>query len=166
MLYRGFVTNLTTYGNENSLTRIPDLLSLPSLFARLGLSSATVAISGLMYALGLGMIFKWREDLNQGLGSSLILAIIAVINPSTRVHYFVFYIPLFSFLCNYASRYGKISAWTETLAVLFLLAFTVEGIVGKSCNDTLEFWNVPTYGVLLLILIGFFRYRKLYVEAR
>lgn len=150
-LYEGFLSNLRTYDADNSLTRVPDILCLPSLLARWGLSdSASKAIS-----LGFALVFLgWAVGKENGRTLefwSLSLLVMALANPSTRVHYFVFYLPAF---CVLLQSYFQGFPSKETLAYivgsLLLLAFTVEGVVGKSLNNQMEFLSLPTWGAILL----------------
>lgn len=166
-LYRGFFLNLTTYSAENSLTRINDILCIPSLLARLSVPSPL--INGCVLLLS-ALFFGWvwvsknkasftREE-PYFLGLSWALSVL--LNPSTRPHYFIFYVPAFCSLVEYLSIKPKArGVMIATLIATLLIAFTAEGVTGKALNDWLEAASVPTIGMTLLCLTLCFVIRDL-----
>jgi hypothetical protein len=163
-LYHYFLQNLGTYEQDNSLTKIPDILCLPSLSARfftgMGLGDHVKWINKLL-VLGIsGVFFLWvifRKNLtekNQRFSVhvwALAMALMALLNPSTRPHYFIFYVPAFASLVelikdNPGRRWLTFSTGVSCL----LIAFTAEGVVGKSWNESLESASIPTWGMIIL----------------
>lgn len=159
ILYRGFFENLTTYQTQNSLTLIDDILCLPSLLERLGLSSGlTKAILGVILVAFFAMVVRNREKLlanglTQARYWAMAAALCVFLNPSTRPHYYIFYIPAY---CAVAEQ-TMLEKWRWTnwqIALLLsgvLVALTQEGVIGRSWNNQLEMWSIPTYGMLLLL---------------
>ncbi len=158
-LYQGFFSNLITYSAENSLTKINDILCLPSLLARIGWSSKAINICVLIIsALFYLWVYLSRLSFKQGRTEYHLLAMAwalsVLLNPSTRPHYFIFYIPAFCSILEviYSNSYSKVLTWGLIFSTL-LIAFTAEGVVGKQWNEWLEHANFPTYGMVLLCLV-------------
>lgn len=170
-LHQAFFTNLTSYGNENSLLTVEDICCLPSLVAR-WLNALPVPISekgsGLVIKLlivGISAVFlgftwlkrkRLRESRDAYLSMwTLALALMAFLNPSSRPHYYIFYVPAFAYLGkqwreNLLSKGQK--AWL--IASVILIAFSQEGVTGKAWNDWLEIRSIPTYGMLILCVLS------------
>jgi hypothetical protein len=76
------------------------------------------------------------------------------INPSSYVHYLVFYVPLFAQVWEDANEEGVPRPVLQLLlcVVFGVVAMTTEGILGKRTNDLLESFSIPTYGLLLLLI--------------
>ena len=164
-LYRGFYVNLSTYGKDNGLLTVVDINSLPSMLARFTdpwftpaqsakLTQAVTLIVSLGYFGFCAFVRRFSPEFKRlevhlwALG----LALMIFLNPSTRPHYYVFYVPAFASLGHFIKLSHK-----KDLAVCFLLsvllvAFTAEGVVGKRLNDDWEAWSIPTIGMLLLCL--------------
>lgn len=170
MLYREFVTNLGTYSHENNLTKVPDILCLPSLITRL-LSpadsiptkevesiakGATVLISALFFLWATLKSLKGEfKDARYSLHAyAMALALMAFLNPSSRPHYFIFYVPAFCSALEgiYLNQNLKRIGWALMGVSIILVAFTTDFFTGKGLNDTLEFKNIPTVGLLLACL--------------
>jgi len=158
-LYRGFFSNLTTYSAENSLTKTNDILCLPSLLARLNLDSLSINLVVLVIS---ALFFGWvvlskrtfEKTGNEPHLLALAWALSVFLNPSTRPHYFIFYIPAFCSVLEIIYKKGKTLGLKIGLILsTLLIAFTAEGVVGKAWNESLEAASVPTYGVILLCAI-------------
>ena len=168
-LYRGFLTNVLSYGADNSLTTITDILCLPSLLARVfhgSLSEGTIAsltkgITVTTVLVFMGAVFRFRGRKNLW---ELAWLLMVFLNPSTRVHYFVFLIPAFCFLAEYVSLNWSLETLLFGLGI-GLVAFTMEGVVGKELNNRLELLNLPTWGMICLglgLLLSQFRLQTKY----
>ena len=81
------------------------------------------------------------------------LALMAFLNPSTRVHYFIFYVPAFCSVIGSIIKDAKRSVWLIFTALLSFvaIALTTEGVVGKGLNNNLEALSIPTWGFVLLL---------------
>ncbi len=163
LLYKGFFEHLFTYNNEeNSFLKVQDLLCLPSLIARilsnaspeqisLVTKSSILLVSGGFFISALNK-FKTPVTKKDSLRYwALALALMTFLNPSTRPHYFIFYVPAFCALLevlyeNTASWWVKLS----TVLSVLMIAFTAQGVTGKQLNDKLELLSVPTWGMLIL----------------
>ena len=155
-LYRDFLVNISTYSADNSLSQVADILCLPSLLARtLGpgllpsqlswiISIVTLAVSGSFFA------WAWKQRHRQNLWEMAWLLMV-FLNPSSRVHYFVFLIPVF---CAWAQSLSIHRPWGLAAfgASVALIAFTVEGVVGKAINNRLEYLNLPTWGIAIAVV--------------
>lgn len=165
-LYADFYHGLFAYHGDNDLVNKQDLLCLASLLARLlnGMAPEVfkytyVTVSTLIAAIF--FVFAWEtrgsataEEERDVL--ALGLAIMALINPSSLVHYQAFYIPAFCSLWQFALSQKKRVAWgSMVLGTFLLVSMTVEGVVGKRWNDRLEHMSVQTYGLILLV-VGLF----------
>jgi hypothetical protein len=159
ILYTGFWQNLTTYQDDNSLTRVPDILCLPSLVARLSngspYTSLYIKISILAVAAAF-FYFAWRHSLKKsddGLHLwALAMALSVFLNPSTRPHYILFYIPAFGSLFLFL-REEMPERWLVVASIfisVLLIAFTAEGVVGHNLNDQMELMSLPTYGMIIV----------------
>lgn len=169
LLFQDFLANLTTYNVENSFTRVPDILCLPSLVARVfqntlspaGISLVTrVSILGISAAFFLWVLrLKKQTDWQNGRLSvhvwALACTLMAFLNPSTRPHYFLFYLPAVASLAELtrelSGSYRK-AVWGLLAGGILLIAFTAQGVTGKDLNDWLEAANYPTYGAGLLAI--------------
>lgn len=168
VLFQDFVANLGTYNVENSFTRVPDILCLPSLLARVfsGLSpqalslvtrGAILAVSGafFLWVLQLRKLSEWNSSRLGIHVWALALTLMTFLNPSTRPHYFLFYIPAVASLAEMALSLSSIyRRWVLgflTMGILFI-AFTAQGVTGKDLNDWLEATNFPTYGAAFLAI--------------
>jgi hypothetical protein len=167
-LYEGFFRNLTSYNTENSLAKVPDILCLPSLLTR-WFSVETLypdlgpkVIKGVIVALSFVFFyFAWKKQKalpkEQAQRESvhlwaLAMALMVLFNPSTRPHYFIFYVPAFCSLLEMA-KVQVMTRWFlmgSLASATLLIAFTAEGVVGKTINDQLEAWSVPTVGMIIL----------------
>lgn len=175
MLYKDFAMNLTTYSAENSLTKSGDIMSLPSMITRWMLAFeppsgvwAGRIIKTLILAIS-GSFFFWTwNEKRQGRfedtriqihGWAMAMALTVFLNPSTRPHYFIFYIPAFCSVLEIASeKKGKFLNFAAIVAML-LVAFTTDFVVGKNFNDRLESWSIPTLGFVLICIALFMAQR-------
>lgn len=158
-LYEGFFLNLTTYTAENSLTATNDILCLPSLMARLGFPSranhAVVLVISALFFLWVFIAQRHQQNTRSELHYlAMAWALSVLLNPSTRPHYFIFYVPAFcsiyELLVNrHNSQLHKIALAIATL----LIAFTAEGVVGRNLNEFLEASSVPTLGMIILCVL-------------
>jgi hypothetical protein len=147
LLFREFWNNLFSYQRDNSLLHTPDILCLPSLLSRLHVSD--ILIKGILLAVAAGFyLWLWLKK-RAGTCSAqyreewaLALLFMTLLNPSTRVHYFVFYLPAFASLVE--------TSLVLSALVFALIGLTMEGVVGKRWNDFLEYQNFPTWGAILL----------------
>lgn len=162
-LFADFFRNLTTYSAENSLTRVPDILCLPSLVARLLGDGPLTEWTNRLLVGGISASFfflAWRdakrgapaERLTQWWALGLLL--MTLLNPSTRPHYFIFYVPALCLAIEAtALRARRPVALAVTIVSFALIALTAEGVVGRTWNNRLEAWSVPTYGMVGLFLV-------------
>lgn len=165
-LFQGFYQNLASYHRENDLIKIVDILCLPSLFARILMpfvDPTTVSWITKGFIVGISLLFysyAWRQRANRAHRFqlhlwSLGLALMTLLNPSTRPHYFIFYIPAFCCLVEWWNE-NRLSrwAWAGTWVSFALISFTVEWIVGgKTLNNFLEGLSLPTLGMVLLCVL-------------
>jgi hypothetical protein len=159
LLYRGFFENLTTYKAQNSLVQTEDILCLPSLLERFGVPGlpSKMILIGVLAAFFISVIRCRKVLLSTGLTQSrywaMAMALCVFLNPSTRPHYYVFYIPAYcavverTLLERWRWSFGQVAL----LVSVILVAFTQEGVVGRAWNDRLEMWSIPTYGMLILM---------------
>lgn len=166
-LYQGFIGNLTTYSADNSLTKTNDILCLPSLLARWGFtSSQSNALVLFLSALFFVWVFLRKSRPNFTSIEPYLLAfawtLSVLLNPSTRPHYFIFYVPAYCILINrlQLKDWSKTAIGCLTLVSALLIAFTAEGVVGKPLNELLEAASIPTYGMLILCLSLLFALRN------
>lgn len=163
LLYKGFFEHLFTYNNEeNSFLKVQDLLCLPSLIARVlaGHSEKEISLvtkSSILVVSGVFFFSAWNKFKGEVARKSsleywaLAMALMTFLNPSTRPHYFIFYVPAFCVLLgvmheNVANWWVKLS----TVLSVLMIAFTAQGVTGKELNDKLELLSVPTWGMLIL----------------
>jgi hypothetical protein len=160
-LYRAFYQNLTTYGRENSLITVEDICSLPSMVARwlhpvagdLVATRVTQGLTVLISVAYFGLAWRARRACRSDLQTefwALGLALMIFLNPSTRPHYYLFYVPAFVSLGLYVKASRATWAGAFLAISVLLVAFTAEGITGKHLNNVLEMSSVPTIGMLLL----------------
>ncbi|NBX69900.1 MAG: DUF2029 domain-containing protein [Proteobacteria bacterium] len=160
-LYGGFFQNLTTYSAENSLTATNDILCIPSLLARFGLPNGAsnvfvLLISALFFIWVLMTKKKVRDSRSELHTLAVAWALSVLLNPSTRPHYFIFYVPAFCSIYEILLHRTRSIYLNTTLAIATLLiAFTTEGVVGKKVNEILEANSVPTYGMVILCTLLF-----------
>jgi hypothetical protein len=163
-MYRGLISNVTTYQKDNSLVGVVDILCFPSMIARLATAFgvpervfSTFTKVAILTSSACFFAFAYlRRNQNQEYLVtlwSLGLALMAFLNPSTRVHYFIFYVPAFCALISAGVRRGPHSKGLLVIGILsfVLIALTMEGVVGKSFNNTLEGLSVPTWGAVILL---------------
>lgn len=173
--FKGFFENLTTYNADNSPVTIPDILCLPSMIMRwltpndviatTGQASPHAALAAKIVILALSAIFfyyAWRASRETQLPAdrrrvywwALAMALMAFLNPSTRPHYFIFYIPAYAALVELSFAQG--TAFVLQAGLLLsgaLVALTAQGILGKTLNDRAEAASLPTYGALILCVV-------------
>jgi alpha-1,2-mannosyltransferase len=158
-LYKGFYSNLTTYSVENGLTQVRDILCLPSLLARFGVTdkiskAIILGLSALFYLWVLKARPLFNNQRTQGHFLAMAWSLSVFLNPSTRPHYFIFYVPAFCSIVEIFYAYPISKIWKFALALsTLMIAFTAQGVTGRKLNEVLEFSNVPTYGMLLLCLV-------------
>jgi hypothetical protein len=167
-LHQSFLKNLKSYGNDNSLIVTEDICSLPSLMVRwlytFGISEQqsmrwVSLLVVFLTAIFLGCCFKWRDKLSDDKVYlpffSLALSLMAFLSPATRPHYYIFYLPSAAWLLGLYKTKTLTKVETFWLVVsIALIALSQEGAVGKYWNDRLEEWNVPTYGMIVLIVLN------------
>lgn len=150
-LWVDFYQNLTTYKAENSLVQVRDILCLPSLLTRLlgdGHPAITPILGSLTVVFFLAAYRGAKDTLNETHWWALALFMMALLNPSTRPHYFIFYVPAYCSLFQLMGEGWRERAWMAVSVIL--LAFTAQGAVGREWNNQLESWSIPTVGMLIL----------------
>jgi hypothetical protein len=173
-LYRGFYQNVTTYGRDNGLLTVVDINSLPSMLARFTqpwlhpeqsarLTQVITVILSLGYFGFSALVKRFSPDFKRleihlwALG----LALMIFLNPSTRPHYYLFYVPAFVSLGHFIkSSKPRLDLVASFVGAVLLIAFTAEGVVGKTINDEWEAWSIPTIGMLLLCVALFVAIRR------
>lgn len=155
-----FVAAASSYGDDNSFRISHDILCLPGFVSRTVLFWLPEAVSrrygvGVSALVGAGFFIqcwrnRWAISQNPVGWWALALALMVLLNPSSRPHYFVFYLPAFALLCALAREKG--GAFKPILASCFtLICLTVQSVVGKDLNDQLEHFDLPTLGLFLLV---------------
>jgi hypothetical protein len=163
LLFTAFSKNLTTYNQDNSPIGTPDILCLPSLIARLaGGASYTGLLIKISVLLIAAVFYAWAYAVSRRTQTTpkdenlhfwaLALALSAFLNPSTRPHYFQFFVPAYCSVLQLIKEKANRKGWLQVSVALsvLLVAFTAEGVVGHDLNDRLEFLSLPTYGMLIL----------------
>lgn len=164
ILVKGFLENLSTYSADNSLIQVPDILCLPSLLARWGegyswdpraVQWVTRVVIGLISSSFFILVVRAKKTVSLTPFFGMACLLMALLNPSTRVHYFIFYLPAACSLLQWTSenRAKRAPVFAGMILVTLLIAFTTEGIVGKKFNNQLEFLSIPTWGCILLGVI-------------
>jgi hypothetical protein len=176
-LFQGFHANLFTYQSDNPLTRIPDILCLPSFLARIMAAlSVSPILQKIIMATAVGIVgggtllWTWlnrkqiRRDDDLALHAfSLAMAVMALINPSTRVHYFIFFVPAFCSVWVLMKRARGLLRKDVACGLAFVfvtVSLTTQGVLGKTLNDQLEHWSVPTIGLIALTVMLFWLIRR------
>ncbi len=163
-MYRGLIANISTYQKDNSLVGVVDILCFPSLVARIATvlkmteDTFSVLTKGMILLIStyfFYVTYVQRKNSREYLVAlwALGLALMTFLNPSTRVHYFIFYVPAFCVLITQGTHRYKNSKvlLVYGLTSFVLIALTTEGVVGKSFNNTLEALSIPTWGVIILL---------------
>lgn len=160
-LYKDFYNGVSTYGNENTS---PDIMCLPSLVERfftyvVPASKAVISWTTRILSLGIAGVFFAIVYFSKRRGIHLwaaAMALTAFLNPSTRPHYFIFYVPAFASAIQmvWFEKEVAVSRWAHgvvlTLSVL-LVAFTTDAVLGKHLNDRVELLSLPTLGSALAV---------------
>lgn len=159
-LTRVFVATAGSYGDDNSFRISQDILCLPGLLARnvlfwlpeLLARRLALGVSALVGAFFFIQCWFNRKALSKNPVGwwSLALALMVLLNPSSRPHYFVFYLPAFALLCAFAKERGGAIRGIVVVS-LVLICLTVQSVVGKNWNDRLERFDFPTLGLILLV---------------
>lgn len=154
-LFREFYLSLFRYQEGNGLSGVPDILCLPSALSRLGVGTvpSTALITGLALAY-FGYAWRHRTESPERFTAVLALgwALMVFLSPMTRVHYLVFLLPAYASLAERLLSHPAPAARALFFLSLALVAFTAEGVVGKSLAHQFEWWNLPTLGVALLLI--------------
>lgn len=169
-LYRAFLANVATYGQDNSFIRVEDICCLPSLLARHLYYRWGVAetVSGpyiklfIVALAGIFLIYVWRKAarFNQRPAGyeavwPFAFTLLAFLNPSTRPHYYVFYLPALAYLLQrWIEQGASVIYKLMVIGSVILIAASQEGVTGKALNNLLEAWSVPTYGMALLCALA------------
>ena len=169
LLFKNFLGGLGTYEADNSLTGREDILCLPSLISRwlppsiapLVTKISILGISGVFFAWAWWTERKSTDPRVKIHSWALACALTAFLNPSTRPHYFILYVPAAASVLEviYATQSKRLMTAGLVVATL-LIAFTVEGVVGKELNNKMEAFSLPTYGFLVLTIVLMVALRK------
>lgn len=158
VLYRGFMANILGFDEraDNSLVLIADILCLPSWLMRLGFSRRAAAVLDLGVCLSFFLwLFRNRSRWSREWDTSawaIGMLLMVFLNFSTRVHYFVFYLPAFCSLLALAlvREPGQlVRAGALALATL-CIAFTAQGVAGRYWSVRFEVMSIPTFGAAVL----------------
>lgn len=164
-LHKDLAESLHLYHSTYPLGSQIFFLSLPSLLATwLGPWLSTPAIENTTRAInitlaGLFYFAAWKQRNNKVLAPYLFalgLALMTVINTSTRVDYYVFFLPAFCVIVEYWQQ-------SETKALLFkattLLCFALMYLISewtlqsRELNHQLEAIRIPVVGMLLMLVL-------------
>jgi hypothetical protein len=163
-LHQTFLNNLALFHNFAPLTQDAVTLSLASLCATwlspvLGMSTALLINKILSLCLVGGFLFfVWgrRHERSQRYQISLwalALAVMTVVNSSTRPDYFVFFVPAFAALAEMgaAKIWARISPWGVFVSFA-LIALISEWVLGgnRDLGHKLELLRLPVVGMLVL----------------
>ncbi len=158
----------STYPLKNQIF----FLSLPSLLATwlspflvLSQIEAITLILNLSLSL-LFFVFAWKQRNNLEAHSYLFalgLALMTIINTSTRVDYYVFFIPAFCVLTELWQDSGVSKLKASTLIAFALMYLVSEWTLQSSeLNHRLEAYRVPVVGMLILLAsVWIFSFLKL-----
>ena len=134
--------NLGTYHAENSLTKVRDILCLPSLMSRWFHLEGTPLAKAILAGIGGSfLLFAWsrlrgvpsNDDRSHTHMWALALAVMTLLNPSTRPHYFIFFVPGFCSVMEILyQEYSKTFLAVSAFVAMLLIAFTAEGVLGKA----------------------------------
>jgi hypothetical protein len=172
--FHGFFHNLATYHEDNSPIKIRDILCLPSMLSRWLTPEAVAQATGqasveaqwvvravVVLLSGLFLVSAWRgsravtsaNDRSRTYWWALAMAMMTFLNPSTRPHYFIFYLPAY---CAVLDMLYQQSAQTllkvGVILSAILVALTTQGVLGKALSFQAEMHSLPTMGALILCL--------------
>ncbi len=165
-LYRDFYLAVTTYADDNPLTLSPDIMCLPSLLARffkwvvpvepqvaaMISKGVIIAVSAVFFTASYYKLVI-KKATTQLHFWALALSLTVFLNPSTRPHYFIFFVPAYvSVLAMYHKEKRPFDYFLVVLSVL-LVAFTTDAVLGKTLNDKVELLSLPTIGSALISLL-------------
>lgn len=162
-LFEDFLGNLKTYEAENNF-RVEDILCMPSFVLRwftpvLGEHSARMLVNVIFVTLSslfFGTVWFLRRRTPSESESwnsfwALALALMALLNSSTRVHYLIFYVPALCLLLENLFIQFRIWKLLAVGLIFATVALTAQSVVGKTTNDLLESWSLPTVGLMFLV---------------
>jgi hypothetical protein len=180
-LFREFIEGLFGYEaaghGANSLAKTSEILCLPSLVARLmpegtWLHAYEGVIGKFLFLsiAGAFLFFGWKTRKSEKINPSWTWAIgaglMVFLYPPSRAHYFMFYLPAFAILNEiyYSSESSIKTRYTVLVGMILpviFMALTVDFVVGKYRNNEYDFANVPTYGMIILLLTAWaYTYKK------
>lgn len=170
ILWKGFLFNVAAYTSHHTLSDISFILCLPTMVARVfqswGIAPiyakiVTLVLSCLISVFFYGWVYKLKHrgqlknDDTLALWS-LALALMVFLNPSSFIHYFVFYFPAFFWALDRlatVSRFPEKSFLFVGLSLTTLLvSMSTSFVVGRALSHQLELWNIPTLGAMFLML--------------
>lgn len=167
-LYQGFLHSLASYHKDNSLIESFNIQCLPSLLARLlpryiveGRSFAAIVLAAVgsiafaYYRFVYLHVDRARKDekFETHLWSCA-LALMVFLNPSSFGHYLVFFIPAICSLIEIL-EVAENREWFPTLGLVVgtaLMAFVVDGVLGKPLSNQLQRDCLPTVGLIAICL--------------
>ena len=150
-----FVKTALTYHHVYDLGLDTVSLSLPSLLARwapqLWLDYELIPIVvGIIAAL-----FFVRRPAPEPRNWALALALMGLLNSTTRPDYFIFFVPAF---CALSELRNSISTKVGIAISLLLIAFITEWTLqSRDLSHRLESWRVPVLGIMLLCSLLWFQ---------
>ena len=164
-MYLSFYQNLHGFHDYAPLTKDAVTLSLASLIATwfsplIGMDlSLLVTKIVTVILLATFFIFVWKKRKNKN-GRyqthvwALGMAVMALVNSTTRPDYFIFFVPAFASLSEFWQK-SKVSNWfvAGTLTALSLIAFICEWTLGsRDLNHKLELLRLPVVGMIILCI--------------
>lgn len=161
-LFLLFAKSLSHFHDYAPLTTDAVTLSLPSLIATwlspsLGMATAVkiITVAGAtVSALFFGMAWRSRNGWGTEAGVAewaLALAVMSLVNSTTRPDYFIYFVPGFAVLILACLRDRKSWAWAGLLSSVALVSFISEWSLGsRELNHALELKRIPVLGMLAL----------------
>ncbi len=188
--FHGFFHNLATYHEDNSPIKVRDILCLPSMLSRWLTPDAVAQATGQASASAqwivrivvgtlsvLFLLSAWRgsravspaTDRTPLYWWALAMAMMTFLNPSTRPHYFIFYLPAYCAALDILYRQTA-QLWLQVGVVVsaMLVALTTQGVLGKALSFQAEMHSLPTMGALILcaaLALAVSQTRVTYVRA-
>lgn len=156
-LYQVFVGNLGSFHDYAPLTKDAVTLSLASFVATwfspwIGMSGASLVTTVVSAILVIWFLFVIKRD---GIHYfSLGLALMALVNSTTRPDYFIFFVPAFASLAQiWHERRPSVWFVVGVGSSLFLIDLIAEWTLGsRELGHQLELYRLPVIGMMILCL--------------
>lgn len=154
-LYKDHFQSLFSYHTDNPLSGSYTIQCLPALLAHYVPSKLFSLLILALVSLSF-FIWEWkkRKEIQERPETAhffffFALALTVFLNPSSFIHYLVFFVPLTIWVGSGVRP--ALSTAFLVLGVLFM-AFTAEGVVGKNLSRLFMQWDFVTIGMILILL--------------